>query len=271
MGGERGRGKSVSMRGSGGPLGGAAVGIVLALLYVKFGFALPAWLSPVKEIEGLVVATAAALATDGSELAELQRGIALEIGRDPEYYTRIDNALGQFITAEVTWRERTKRDLMLLRGTARQLAEQSADRSGPLRASMERLLGSLVRRTKAERALAYDFLRLRFPGMTDAEIVAQLTTISVVDLLQITYPSAPIVFTSPGRGLVTLEVRAESGERVATLLDAELPAGQYRVYWDYRDASGKPRPTDGEYTFALQREGELVRSGRLEPPKAVWE
>ena len=98
----------------------------------------------------------------------------------------------------------------------------------------------------------------------------QLKTISLKELFQVSYPCSRIAFTTPGRGRATLEVRDEFGKRVTTLLDATLPAGEYRVHWDYLDGDGRKRPTKAAYSFALTHDGQPIRSGKLQPPKAVW-
>jgi hypothetical protein len=52
-------------------------------------------------------------------------------------------------------------------------------------------------------------------------------------------PRTEIRFATTGTGRATLAVHDLRGRRVATLMDAELPAGEHAVVWDGRDARGR--------------------------------
>ncbi len=54
-------------------------------------------------------------------------------------------------------------------------------------------------------------------------------------------PSTSIAFALPRAAAVDLGIYAVDGRRVATLVDANLPAGSHQAVWDGLDASAKPR------------------------------
>ena len=122
-----------------GLLSGVLMGVVLSVLYIKFDFALPAWLQPAETVEGLAITAAATMLTDENQADELQREIAVRIQAQPDYFVRIDNELGRFISEEVVWRESTKRDLKLLQDMVKAMAEQAERQPQPLADSLQRV------------------------------------------------------------------------------------------------------------------------------------
>ena len=74
---------------------------------------------------------------------------------------------------------------------------------------------------------------------------------------------AGIDFTLPKSGRVRLSVYDLKGERVATLIDGDRPAGPNSTTWDGRDDRGRPVPA-GAYFYQLEAFGER-RVNRL-----VW-
>ena len=63
-----------------------------------------------------------------------------------------------------------------------------------------------------------------------------------------------ISFNLPVRSKVALEVLNLLGQRVATLVDKELPAGVHRLDWDGRNESGD-RVASGLYFYRLTADG----------------
>lgn len=64
-------------------------------------------------------------------------------------------------------------------------------------------------------------------------------------------PSTTIEFSVPTRDKISLEIFNILGERVATLVHEELPAGSYRIDWDGRNGAGKP-VASGVYFYSLK-------------------
>jgi flagellar hook assembly protein FlgD len=68
-------------------------------------------------------------------------------------------------------------------------------------------------------------------------------------------------FTLARSEAVELTVYNLLGEKVATLCDRVLPAGQQEIRWDGRDHLGRDLPS-GTYLYRL-RTGELRREGKM--------
>jgi hypothetical protein len=49
-----------------------------------------------------------------------------------------------------------------------------------------------------------------------------------------------------------------------------VPAGQYRFYWDFIDDDGKLIATDAVYTYNININGKRIRIARIEIPKEIW-
>lgn len=64
-------------------------------------------------------------------------------------------------------------------------------------------------------------------------------------------PSTALSFSLPEATAVKLDVFNITGQRVMTLLDTDMPAGQHVVTWDGEDASGNP-VASGVYLYRLQ-------------------
>jgi parallel beta-helix repeat protein len=64
-------------------------------------------------------------------------------------------------------------------------------------------------------------------------------------------PDTRIMISLPEMAEVKLEIYNILGQKVATLLDNYLEAGEYNVRWDGRDSEGEPLPT-GIYLYKLQ-------------------
>ncbi len=255
---------------SGGLLSGLLIGVVLTFLYVKYDFALPSWLQPAEKVKGFFVTTTASLSAGDSDLDELQREIAVKMKESSDYYTNIDDSLGKFITEEIIWRDRTKRTLKLLQDLVKNLDSHSGSQSSGVNRSIERLLHAVPQQTKNEQKFAYQYLQNRFPGLSDAEIVEELKRISLTDLFQISYPSSRIVFALSLPGTARIDIYDGSRQKVKTLLDAELPGGQFRLYWDFTNDDGESLATNAIYSYEIYLDGVQTRTEIMEVPGVVW-
>lgn len=74
-------------------------------------------------------------------------------------------------------------------------------------------------------------------------------------------PSTTIAYGLPERSRTRLVVYNVLGQRVATLVDREQPAGRYKIVWDGRDAAGRP-VASGVYIYRLQA-GDFVATKKL--------
>ncbi len=256
--------------GGGGLLFGLVIGVVLTFLYVKYDFALPAWLQPADKVKGLVITTTASISADNNDMDELQREIAVKMKESSDYYTSIDDSLGKFITEEIVWRGRTKRTLKLLQDLVKNLDSHAGSQSGGVNRSIERLLHAVPQQTKNEHQFAYQYLKKRFPGLSDTEIVEELKRISLTDLFQISYPSSRIVFALPLPGTAKIDIYDASRQKVKTLLDAALPSGQFRLYWDFTNDDGVSLAPNETYSFEIYVNGAQTRAEIMEVPGAVW-
>ncbi len=255
----------------GGLLFGLVLGVVLTFFYVKYDFALPEWLQPVDRVKGLVISTTASISADNNDMEQLQREIAVKLREGADYYISVDDSLDKFITEEIVWRERTKQTLKLLQDLIKNLDSHAGSRSNGVNSAIERLLLTLPQETKVDHKFAYQYLKNRFPGFSDTEIVAELARISLVELFQTPYPSSRIVFALPMPGSAKIEIYDTSEQIVKTLLDAELPSGQFRLYWDFTANDGMPLASNTAYRYEITVDGEQLRSAMLAEPNAVWQ
>jgi hypothetical protein len=74
-------------------------------------------------------------------------------------------------------------------------------------------------------------------------------------------PSTTFDFAVPCRGDVSIEILNILGQRVRSLVDAEVPAGRFRVTWNGTDASGKLVAT-GVYLYRF-RAGNHVETKKM--------
>lgn len=74
-------------------------------------------------------------------------------------------------------------------------------------------------------------------------------------------PSTTILYEIPESARVTLQVYDMLGQRVATLVDGILQAGQHGIIWDGRNTSGVQAPS-GVYVYRLQA-GELIAERKM--------
>lgn len=255
----------------GGLLFGLVLGVVLTFFYVKYDFALPEWLQPVDQVKGLVISTTASISADNNDMNQLQREIAVRMKEGAGYYTSVDDSLDKFITEEIVWRERTKQTLKLLQDLIKNLDSHAGSRSSGVNNAIERLLLALPQETKADHKFAYQYLKNRFPRLSDTEIVAELKQVSLVELFQTPFPSSRIVFALPMSGRAKIEIYDASEQKVKKLLDAELPSGQFRLYWDFTADDGMPLASNAAYHYEITVDGEPLRSAILAQPNAVWQ
>jgi len=64
-------------------------------------------------------------------------------------------------------------------------------------------------------------------------------------------PETTIIYQLPEATAVKLEIYNIIGEKVATLVETEQPAGSYSMRWHGKDDSGRP-VTSGVYIYRLQ-------------------
>lgn len=247
------------------------VGVVLSALYVKLGWTPPVWLQPAERAKGAFITMLTSVLTDDNDLTELQREIAVTIQQDPGYYTSIDDALGKFITEEIVWRERTKRTLKLLQDYVKNLDRVSGSDSSWIDQSVERLLLRLPGETREEKRLAYKYLQRRFPGHSDSEIVDELRRVTLSDLFQMKFPSSRVVFALAAHSTTKIDIYDASRQKIRTLIDADLPAGQYRLYWDFTNDDGETLSRNAAYSYKIFVDGERKRTETMETPKSIWE
>ncbi|HIG42898.1 MAG: hypothetical protein ABGY96_22585 [bacterium] len=250
--------KSDSFKFLTGTISGIVLAIILASLYVKTGFQLPFYFLPAHKAKSTVVGLVTSLFVDEKELDELQREIALKIGENPNFYIEMDDALDNTFTEEIIWETVIRRKLLLLQIDAKNLQKQLDRGKFPaLEESLNRLLTNMVDLTEAESYLVYDYLQGRFPGYSDREIIDALISMSQSELLEMPQsPLSRIVFWLRTSSAVKLEIYDTSLRNVKTLIDQALPAGKYRVYWDYTDNSGSSVDKDQAYHYKLLLNGD---------------
>lgn len=219
----------------------------------------------------LFITTAASLSASENNLNELQREIAVKMKENTGYYSRIDDSLGKFITEEIVWRDRTKRNLKLLMDNIKNIDRYSEKVSDKTKKAMQRVLLRLPELTKEDNWLSYKYLKSRFPDHSDTEIVEELKRISLADLLQISHPSSRIVFALPETGVTKVNVYDSSKNKVKMLVDAELPGGQYRIYWDFTNDHRESLSSAATYTYEILINGEHKRAGVMEPSINIYE
>jgi hypothetical protein len=97
-----------------------------------------------------------------------------------------------------------------------------------------------------------------------AEIVfgnreAEISTIPISYALHPNFPNpfnpvTTLQYDLPEPGPVTLHIYNLLGQKVCTLVDAEIPAGRHSMQWQGRDDRGRPMPT-GIYFVRFQAGG----------------
>jgi flagellar hook assembly protein FlgD len=76
-------------------------------------------------------------------------------------------------------------------------------------------------------------------------------------------------FSTPDAGRVELAIVDAAGRRVASVLQAELPAGSHFAGWDGRRSDGK-HVAPGIYWAALESNGRQVESQGRSSPADSW-
>ncbi|WP_210396115.1 hypothetical protein [Motiliproteus sediminis] len=241
---------------------GIIIGLALPLAYVKFGFSLPDWLQPVQKVQEAAVGTLIELSVDRNNFAEIQRETALKIGGDR--YLALDNSLGGFITEEYAWQSRTERAVLGLREQLRHISRVSDSGSFPnLQRHLQHLLTELPNIAATDQVLIKRFLERRFAGATPEEIIQQLIELPRESLLQRYHRKASIWFSLDSTAPVRAEIYNQQQQLLGLLVNARLPAGQYRLDWDYSDANRQPVAADQRYHYRLWIADQLLRTGPL--------
>jgi hypothetical protein len=96
---------------------GVTFGVVLTLLYVRYGYTPPWFLQLIGKFSSIPERTVVEITLDNPEssLAEKQRAIVTRIAHDSEFYIEIDNATDNRFTTEVIKRK-IKRKFLILQG-----------------------------------------------------------------------------------------------------------------------------------------------------------
>lgn len=255
----------------GGVVSGIVIAIILSSLYVKTGLQLPFFLQLTQNIESTGIELFASLMVDEKKLVELQREIAVRISGEPNYYIEIDNALDNFITEEIIWKEKIKRRLMQLQIIVKKMKEVMDSGKFPeLESSLKRFLHNIPNSTAEEKYLVYNYLQSRFSGYSDEEIVEALISMELIELLEIPrYPLSRIVFGMGKSSFVKVEIYDKNSRKVKTLIDNQLPAGKYRIYWDYNDDNETRVSADSTYRYKLFMDGHERKTQTIQKPSSV--
>jgi hypothetical protein len=57
---------------------------------------------------------------------------------------------------------------------------------------------------------------------------------------------------------------------VKTLVDASMPAGLFRLNWDFVGTGGRQEAATASYTYRLWINDQLHRESHLGSPRAIW-
>ena len=258
---------------TGGTIFGIIITVVLSSLYIKTGRQLPFFLQPIQKIKSTANMFAASLIVDEKKLDELQREIAIQMSENPNSFIEIDDALDNFLTEEFIWTKKLKRRLMLLQKKTRMIKQtMDSGRYPSLGSSFDRVLHDIPSSTAEESYLVYNYLQRRFPGYSDQEMVEKITSMELTELLQMPkYPSAKIIFGMGQSSLVKLEIFDNDAQKVKTLMNHQLPAGKYRVYWNYTDNNETRISSSLTYKYKLLFDGHERRTQTIPIPSAVWQ
>ncbi|WP_207063320.1 hypothetical protein [Motiliproteus sp. SC1-56] len=245
-------------------LAGLVTGLALTVAYIKFGYTLPAFLQPTAAVQGKTVDALASLAVDRNNLAELQRELALDF-RNPDRYLELDSRLGGFITEEVIWLERTRRDIKRLQDGLRGVSNATASAS-----ILQQRLETLPGRRAAERRQLRRFLQQRFAGLSDAEIARRLVRLSLAEVLQQRPPFTRIWLHLPAPAPVRLVIYNAEDQPIRELVNGVQPAGQYRFYWNFTDDAGAAVNRRANYRYQIWVDGQPKQPQPLPPPAALF-
>jgi len=245
-------------------LTGVLSSVLLSIVYLKFGYTPPAWLQPSGLLKQLASEVAASIAADKQDINEVQRGIALDFGWNPDKFIELDTALGHFISEEYYWQQKGQRRIQQLKSIIQKTAEiQKRGEYKSLQDPLDRALRGLAQEARKEHVFIRKFLKRRFPNCTNEQIIEKLETYNAREVIQRPSVGRAIHFQPVVTTKVQVEVLNAAGEIVRRLIDAKLPAGQYWVYWDQTDESGQKSDLRGKYSFRVLYNGQEETAGPL--------
>ncbi|MCB2181517.1 MAG: hypothetical protein KQH63_05800 [Desulfobulbaceae bacterium] len=242
---------------------GLLISILLCMLYLKLGYTPPAWLQPLKNVQDFLSEVAVSVFVNEQDLHEIQREIALDFGWNPQKYVELDTALDHFISEEYYWQEQGRHRIMQLQSTMREMKKRKG-KYPALDDSLERVLSGLPEDARKEHLFIRNYLKERFPHHTDEEIINKLTTYNINEILQRPGVNRSIHFQPLVSTMVKVEIVDDSGKVVRQLINTELPAGQYWVYWDRTDDRGIKTSSSRKYSYRVQYNGKQVMSSGLD-------
>ncbi len=244
---------------------GLLISLLLCMLYLKLGYVCPVWLQPTKNLQNFFTRIGVDIFTDKQNLKEVQRMIAMDLGWNPQTFIDLDTSLEHFISEEYYWKLWGKRKIMILQNTIRAIKDREG-KFPTLQDSFNRVLSDLPKDARSEHLFIRQYLKERFPGNTDAEIIEKLAINSTDEILQRPSVYKAIHFQPHFAGKVSVEIIDDSGEIVRRLIDAILPAGHYWVYWDRRDDNGRRTFPMGRYSYRVRYKDNKGETGTLRFP-----
>jgi hypothetical protein len=247
---------------------GLVFGLVLVVLYCKFGFQLPGWMQPQTLMENRLKSVVATMAADREDPNEAQRLAGILLGLDPAKYIECDNELGGFLTAHVIWQTFTRTEILKLRAKLKGMKER-LDQYESLMPVWDRNLDDHYR------PLVEKFLNRRFPGPTDELEPERLKRLSkelregaFAEIVQEgPLHHAPILFRLRHTGEVRVEIH-NGDDLVRTLVsDQLLPPGVYLMQWDMKDDCREKVPA-GPWSYEVSAGGEVIAGESIPVPEA---
>ena len=241
---------------------GLCLSVLLCMLYLKMGFSPPALLQPTATLQNVISNIAVGIFTDKHDIAEIQREIALDFGWNPDKFIALDTALDNFIAEEYYWQQSGRSKIQELQEKIRAIKRVSGKYPN-LQTSLDRLLAGVPEEAQNEHLFLEEYLKKRFPGEDDEEIIRRLDTYTTTEILQRPSVSETIYFEPLTPARVRVEIVNDAGENVRKLIDAELPAGQYWVYWDRTEEDGRKVPLIHRYSYRVFYNDRQEKSARF--------
>ncbi len=155
---------------------GVTFGVILTLLYVRYGYTPPWFFQLMGKFSSIPELTVVEITLDNPEssLVEKQRAISARIANNPEFYIEIDNTIDNKFTKEVIGRK-IKRKLQLLRGYVERL--EISEEHESIRDNLKNRPGgikgwkiNMIAKQIQDEPLLFDYLKKRFQSSSPEEI-----------------------------------------------------------------------------------------------------
>lgn len=247
---------------------GVLTSILFCMLYLKLGYTPPTWLQPFGKLQNFLTQVAVSVFIDEQNILEVQRKIALDLGWNPHKFVELDTTLEHFISEEYYWQQQGMRKIGQLQTKIRAM-KRNEEAYANLQDSFDRLLPGLPEEARKEHLFIRNYLKKRFPGDTDQEIISKLATYGIDDIIQRPGVNPAIHFQPVTAANVQVEITDDAGNVVRRLVDASLPAGQYWLYWDRKDDLGRKTAVSVKYFYRVLYNGREETGGQLDQRK--WE